>query len=334
MSRTTIKDIANALGINASTVSRALKDHPDIGKPLKEKIQAVANDLGYLPNQYAANLRSGRTFTIGLIVPEISVFFFPSIIKAVEELAHENGYRLLILHTSDKLEIEAESAKICARYGVDGVLISLSKQTINLDHFKCLSDNGVPMVFYDKVPDRADTYNISFDNKMAARNAVQHLLAGGKRPKRFVGIFGDKKLSLSNTRGRLSGFKNCLKENGYTEADYDIVFADSMAEAAEVSKALFLSENKPDAIIAMGDDRLLGVTKTIQELNIRIPQDVSLISLSDGFMPTTLAFNMPYVLTSGYDMGRISTTLLFDLIEHQKIEPYTSYLETPIIDTK
>jgi DNA-binding LacI/PurR family transcriptional regulator len=331
LSRTTIKDIANALGINASTVSRALKDHPDIGKPLKEKIQAVAEDLGYMPNQFASNLRSGRTFTIGLIVPEISIFFFPSVMKAVEELTHDNGYRLLILHSSDKLEIEAESAKICAKYGVDGVLVSLSRQTVNLDHFRCLTDNKVPIVFYDKVPDRADTYNISFDNEAAARNAVQHLLSAEKKPKRFAGIFGDKKLALSNTRGRLKGFKECLQENGYTEKDYDIVFADTVAEAAEVSRQLFSGENKPDAIVTMGDDRLLGTSKTLLEMGLKIPENISMISLSDGFLTSTLAFKIPFVLTSGYEMGKIATALLFDLIERRVTDPESTYVETPVI---
>ena len=190
MSRTTIRDIANVLGINPSTVSRALKDHQDIGKTLKDKIKAVAADLGYMPNQYASNLRSGKTFTIGLIVPEMSMFFFPSVIKAADEIIHQNGYRLLTLHSNDMLETEAENAKILARYGVDGVLASLSKQTVNLDHFKCLTDNSVPVVFYDKISNQKDTYNISFQNVLAVENAVQQLLSTGKRPKRFVGFFG------------------------------------------------------------------------------------------------------------------------------------------------
>ena len=332
MSRTTIKDIANALGINPSTVSRALKDHPDIGKPLKEKIQAVASDLGYMPNQYASNLRSGKTFTIGLIVPEMSIFFFPSVIKAAEEIIYQNGYRLLTLHSNDKLETEADNAKILARYGVDGVLASLSKETINLDHFKCLTDNEVPVVFYDKISNQKDTFNISFQNETAVENAVGHLLSGGKRPRRFAGFFGDEKLSISYSGVRLEAFKNCLKKNGYADTEYDLVFADSVEEAAIKSKEIFSGNNRPDACIAMGDDRLLGISKSVQQLGLQVPKDVALVAISDGFIPTTLPFNMPYVLTSGNQMGKRAISLLFDLIGRKEIEPFTAYVETPLVN--
>ncbi len=332
MSRTTIKDIANVLGINPSTVSRALKDHQDIGKVLKEKIQAVASDLGYMPNQYATNLRSGKTFTIGLIVPEMCMFFFPSVIKAAEEITHHNGYRLLTLHSNDRLETEAENAKILATYGVDGVLVSLSKETTNLDHFKCLTDNNVPVVFYDKISRQQGTYNISFNNELAVENAVQQLLSASHRPKRFVGFFGDEKLSISYSGERLAAFKKCMKNNGYTEADYDLVFADSVAEAAEKSKAIFSQNNPPDACIAMGDDRLLGISKSVQQLGIKVPEQLSIIALSDGFIPTALPFDIPYVLTSGYEMGKIAASLLFDLIADKDVPPNTAYVDTLLVN--
>ena len=331
MSRTTIKDIANVLGINPSTVSRALKDHQDIGKTLKEKIQAVASDLGYMPNQYATNLRSGKTFTIGLIVPEMCMFFFPSVIKAAEEITHHNGYRLLTLHSNDRLETEAENAKTLATYGVDGVLASLTKETTGLNHFKCLTDNNVPVVFYDKISRQQGTYNISFNNELAVENAVQQLLLG-KRPKRFVGFFGDERLSISYSGERLAAFKKCMQNNGYAEADYDLVFADSVAEAAEKSKALFSQKNPPDACIAMGDDRLLGISKSVQQLGIKVPEQLLIIALSDGFIPTTLPFNIPYVLTSGYEMGKIASSQLFNLITDKDLAPCTAYVDTPIVN--
>ncbi|MES2775518.1 MAG: LacI family DNA-binding transcriptional regulator [Bacteroidota bacterium] len=332
MSRTTIRDIASALGINPSTVSRALKDHQDIGKALKEKIQAVASDLGYMPNQYASNLRSGKTFTIGLIVPEMCIFFFPSVIKAAEEVTHHNGYRLLTLHSNDRLEIEAENARILARYGVDGVIVSLSKETTDLNHFKCLTDNEVPVVFYDKISNRPGTFNVSFQNETAVQSAVQHLVSTGKRPKRFVGFFGDEKLSISYSGERLLSFKNSMRRNGYAEADYDLVFADSVEEAAIKSKQIFSGPDRPDACIAMGDDRLIGISKSIQQLGLSVPDDLALIALSDGFIPTTLPFDIPYVLTSGYNMGKFATQILFDLIGHKEIAPVTCYIDTPLMN--
>jgi len=332
LSRTTIRDIANALGINPSTVSRALKDHPDIGKTLKEKIKAVASDLGYMPNQYASNLRSGKTFTIGLIVPEMSIFFFPSVIRAAEEITHHNGYRLLTLHSNDQLQIEAENAQILARYGVDGVIASLTKETTDLRHFKCLTDNEVPVVFYDKISNQPDTFNISFNSETAVQNAVGHLLSGKKRPKRFAGFFGDEKLSISYSGERLQAFKNCMQQSGYKPTEYDIVFADSVEEAAIKSRVLFSGDTPPDACIAMGDDRLLGISKSVQQLGLSVPSNVAIVALSDGFIPTTLPFPIPYVLTSGYNMAKVATQVLFDLIGDKDLAPLTAYIDTPLIN--
>ncbi len=212
------------------------------------------------------------------------------------------------------------------------MLVSLSKETINLDHFKYLTDNNIPVVFYDKISRQQGTYNISFNNKLAVENAVNQLVSGGNRPKRFVGFFGDERLSISYSGERLEAFKQCMKKNGYTEADYDLVFADSVAEAAEKSKALFSQNNPPDACIAMGDDRLLGISKSVQQLGIKVPEHLAMIALSDGFIPTALPFNIPYILTSGYEMGKIAASLLFDLIADKDVSPNTAYVDTPIVN--
>ena len=124
-----------------------------------------------------------------------------------------------------------------------------------------------------------------------------------------------------------------MNNQGYKEKDYDLVFADSVAETAEKSKAIFARKNRPDACIAMGDDRLLGIAKSITQLGIKIPEEMSIIALSDGFIPTTLPFNMPYVLTSGHDMGKASVSLLFDLIEQKDGVPFISYIDTPVMNT-
>ena len=136
MARITIKDIAKLLEVNPSTVSRALKDHPDIGEKTKEKIRRVAKDLGYFPNYQAIRFRQRKSGLVGLIIPDMGMFFFPSVVKAIEEITRKNGYNLIVFQSNEILEKEIESTKICQSFGVDGLLICLSNETTTLQHFE------------------------------------------------------------------------------------------------------------------------------------------------------------------------------------------------------
>ena len=329
MSRTTIKDIAHVLNINPSTVSRALKNHPDIGAKLKEKIKVVAEELGYTPNQYAVSLRHGKSFTIGLIIPEISMYFFPSLIKSIENIVHQKDYHLMVLHSNDDVEREKENAKICVNVGVDGLLVSLTKETTDLKHFNRLVDNGVPIVYFDKSTETKDTFNVVIFGEKAAYDGVQYLLSKPKSAKKIFGIFGDKRLSI--TKDRLRGFEKALKENKIKPLDNMIGYANNPDEAAGIFKAVYTSKNKPDAIFVMSDELLAGVALVVKELKINIPEDLKVITLSDGFFPKFLAFNLPFIHTSGYQLGVAAANLLFDLIEKKTVKPGTHFIETPLV---
>jgi DNA-binding LacI/PurR family transcriptional regulator len=327
MSRTTIKDIAKVLNINSSTVSRALKDHQDIGAKLKAKIKEVAEDLGYTPNQYAVNLRNGKSYTIGLIIPEISMYFFPSLIKSIEQIVHSKDYHLMVLHSNDELEREIENAKICTNVGVDGLLVSLTKETTDLVHFKKLVDNGVPIIFFDKTINTTDTLNVVKFGDMVAHKAVTHLLNCTPKPKKIYGIFGDHRLSI--TKDRVKGFEQALQENKIKLTNKMIGYANTSAEATALFKKMYA--DKPDAMFIMSDELLAGIAKAVKELKIQVPADVNLVSVSDGFLPNLLPFNIPYIHTSGYQLGLDATAKLFDIIEKKDIENGTYFIDTPLI---
>lgn len=329
MPKPTIKDIAKALSINASTVSRALKDHPDISKKLKEKIKLFADSLGYTPNEFAVGLRKGKSMTIGIIIPEISMHFFPSVIQAVEEMTHEKNYHLMVLHSNDSLEREIKNAHICSTAGVDGLLVSLSRETSDLNHFSNLLSNHIPIVYFDKVLKNKNNFNVEIHGENAAYTAVNHLFRHQKKPQKIVGIFGDQRLSI--TKDRLEGFMNALKENGVAVTDKNLVFANNSEIAAELFEKIYLSHERPDALFVMSDQLLSGVCEIIRHHHIKVPEDLKMVAMSDGQIPRLLGFDLPYVHTSGYELGKRAALLLFDLIEKKEIESDTFYIDTPLI---
>jgi LacI family transcriptional regulator len=328
LSKPTIKDIAKALDINVSTVSRALKNHPDISKPLREKVKAFADSLGYTPNEFAVSLRKGKSLTIGIIVPEISMYFFPSVIQAVEEITHEKNYHLLMLHSNDSLEREKKNAHICSTAGVDGLLVSLSKETKNLNHFSNLSANHVPIVYFDKVLPTEKSFTVQIHGEQAAFDAVENLFGNEKKPLKMLGIFGDERLSM--TQDRLKGFLGSLKKHGQNDLN-NTIFANNPLVAAKEFEKVYTSAEKPDSLFVMSDELLSGVCEVIKKHNIKIPDELKMIAMSDGIIPKVLNFNVPYIYTSGYELGKTAASLLFDLIEKKDPTQTTLFVNTPLV---
>ena len=181
MGRITIKDIAKLLKISPSTVSRALKDHPDISLETIEQVKRVAEDLGYAPNYQAINFRKQESRIIGVILPDMNMFFFPSIIQAIEAEISNRGYHLIVLHSNDLLEREKQNVNICRNFGIDGLLVSLSSETRNVDHFKTIAQKGIPIVYFDRVLENDAIPQIIIRDELVAEKAVTHLISRGRK---------------------------------------------------------------------------------------------------------------------------------------------------------
>jgi LacI family transcriptional regulator len=332
LSRITIKDIAKTLNINPSTVSRALRNHPDVSGQLRATIKKLADELGYRPNHMAVHLRSGKSLTIGLIIPEISMYFFPSIIKAVEEEAHARGYNLLVLHSNDSIDREIENAIICARMGVDGILVSLSRESSDLEHFQEHSLAGMPIVYFDKVLSDTNTHKVVVPGHEAAVMAMRKLLDLSPRQKNIYGIFGDPRLSI--TRDRMEGFTETLKEKGIEVKTSNILHALDPDEAARHFDTIYRSKPRPDGLFVMSDEILSGVLQAASQLKASIPRDIAIVSISDGYLPNLVPYGIPYVQTSGYLLGKTASKLLFNLIMEMPILPDTHFIDIKYLDNK
>jgi LacI family transcriptional regulator len=309
MANATLKKIAQVLDISISTVSRALKNHPDISQSTKQKVMELAETLEYEPNAVAVNLRSKNTKVFGILIPSITNNFYDSFIAAVEEEVKQSGYSLMILQSADNPETEIENLKIYRQNRVSGVFVCLSKETTNLDAFHKMKDAGIPVVFFDKVPDD-DSYNrVCLADKEAAVMAAEALLK--KNKKNILGIFGDTNMSI--TKRRLKAFQEALPAD--KKIKLSIEYADTSGEAETISNSYFQLKKQPDAVFCMSDEILIGVMKSVQKLKIEVPQHTGVISLSDGFFPKLYYPEITFVETSGYQLGKLACERMMQCVK-------------------
>jgi LacI family transcriptional regulator len=304
----TLKRIAEVLGLSISTVSRALKNHPDISENTKKRVHELADTLDYEPNINAISLRSRKNNVIGLIVPSISGFFYDSFISAVEEECRLNGYTLMILQSGNDLQQEIQSLRICRQNRVTGLFVCLSTQTKEMDAFEKVKEADIPLVFFDKVPNQISFNKVCIDDENAAKLAATAIIEKGK--KNILALFGDENLSITQTR--YSAFEQIL--SFYKEVKCSTSYCTSTEEAKIQTLKYFSKKIKPDAIFCMSDEILIGVIKALNELNVKTPEHVALLTMSDGFFPKLFTPEITYIETSGYKLGKLAFNKMLSCI--------------------
>lgn len=299
MNNTTLKKISEILGLSISTISRALKDHPDISDKTKQRVVELAETLDYEPNANAINLRTSNSKLFGLIVPSISNWFYNSFIAAVEEESRRNGYSLMILQSGDDPQIEITNLKLCRQNRITGLFICLSPETTNLNPFIKLKEIDVPVIFFDKVPEINNCNKVCVADSLSATIAATTI--AGKNKKKVLGIFGNPNLLM--TKKRLEAFSTTLNE----KANKTKLIID-YAASSDVAEDIILKHlnEKPDAVFCMSDEILIGVMKVIQKKGLRIPEDIAVITISNGGAPKLYYPEITYVETSGHKLGKLA----------------------------
>lgn len=310
MAQPTLKDIAKRLNISISTVSRALKDHPDISESTRVKVKALAKHLDYVPHLIASRLRSGDSRIIALIVPKLSIYFYYSVINAVEEFASESGYMLMVFQTDNKVENEDAILQRCRNLPVVGVMMALSDSSRNMDIMHSLRSNNIPIVFYDRVPLTKTFDRVYFDGDGAAELAMSKLLAD--RPKRVELFFGNKSLSITEPRER--GCQNALTTFKFKEEQVGRYYLDNEDEAETQAEKVFETEQYP-AYFCMSDELIVGVMKAAQKGGKVNGRDFDIIGISNGTLPTYFHPNVQFIETNGYDLGKEAIRRLLQLLQ-------------------
>ena len=300
---TTLKKISHILDLSISTVSRALKDHPDISDRTKKKVVELANTLEYEPNAYAVNLRTNNSKVFTLMVPSVTYYFYDSFIASIEEECRKSGYSLMILQSGDDIETEFNNIKLCRHNRVSGVFACISPGTSDIKPFLKLDELDIPVIFFDKVPAFEACNKVCFADTQAAKIAAEAITK--KQKKKVLAFFGNTNLSI--TKKRLDAFTDAFQQpNIKTKLVVD--YALSYTDAVEKAMLHLTEKNKFDTVFCMSDEILTGVMKAIQQLHLAIPEHISVISISNGIIPKLYYPEITYVETSGYKLGKLAFT--------------------------
>jgi LacI family transcriptional regulator len=309
----TIKEIARLLNISVSTVSRALHDHPSIGLKTKMEVKKLAEELKYVPNQTAIFFKQGKTFTIGVILPNLREEYFSLAISGIEEASFRNQYIALIGQSHDDLEREKAIVESMKRHRVDGLLVSVTKETSSLEHFEALEQFKIPVVYFDRVPDAGNIHSVWCSLYHSTIKSVDLLVKEGH--KRIAYIQGPHTLTIKNER--LEGYLNGLKKNKINPDSALMVRTDlSVASTQQAMEKLLSLKNRPTAVIAFNDYVALDAMRWARTHKIRINKDITFVSYAN--LPVTNYLETPpraSVEQFPFEQGERAANLLFKLID-------------------
>jgi DNA-binding LacI/PurR family transcriptional regulator len=322
----TIKDIAKELGISSSTVSKALKGHRDISASTKQAVKNLAESWNYKPDQIALSLKSGLSKTIGVIVPEVAHYFFSTVISGIEDLAYDSGYIVVFCQSSELYTREVQAVETLLSRRVDGILVSVSKETENFDHLRKIQDSGVPLVFFDRICESIDSDKVIVDDETGAYEAVCHLIATGC--KNIVHLSGPPNLSIG--KNRKDGYLRALKENNMPIEENNIIRCDSREDANLIVPDLLKRTARPDGIFAVNDLTAAAAVKIIKAKGYNVPSDIGVVGFTSGLISEITSPALTSVEQHGYLLGKEAVRLLIDRLEKK----YDYPSQTIIIKTE
>lgn len=328
MKHATIIDIAQKLNVSPSTVSRALSNHPDIKSETKELVKKVALEMSYFPNPIARSLKSSRSTTIGVIVPEIKHDFFSSAISGIEDVAYQAGYSIILCQSNESFEREVTNTNLLLRHRVAGIIVSISQNTKSVDHFQELIKRKMPLVFFDRVCEGVHASQVVIDDYKSAFDAVTFLIQKGY--KRIAHFGGPKELGICVNRK--NGYMDALKQNGMiVHNDYVRYGGLHEQDGYNSMDAMIKEKTLPDAIFAVNDPVAIGAFQRIKEAGLRIPEDVAIVGFSNNKITNLVNPPLTTIDQPSFEMGKKSAEILINIIEHKIIEPKTFVLKTNLI---
>jgi LacI family transcriptional regulator len=327
MSKITIKDIAKMLSISISTVSRALADHPDISDETKIKVKEVAQKFNYLPNLHARFFRKKNTKLIALIIPQFNRFFIPDLIEGIQHVIDKESYSLIIFQSRNDKDIETEIIKYCMSWVVEGVLIALTDYTVELNSLKILKDSNIPVVILDKVIHNEDYPTVTIDDAKAAFIATEAIIKKGKN--NILGIFAHENLSI--TKNRLQGFKKAHIKNNLPFSEKNYIILNHLTELLYLLEERTTSNNF-NGLFFMTDELLVNSYGHFLKIGCKIPDELSIVAISDGSSPYFMFPNVSHIFHSGFLIGKVACELLFEKLSDKEKNIEHKIVETNLVD--
>ncbi|PPK99939.1 LacI family DNA-binding transcriptional regulator [Parapedobacter indicus] len=324
----TIVDIAVRLNLSISTVSRALRNAPDVNTHTKKAVLAMAEKIGYEPNTVAASLRNNKTNIIGIIVPEFVHVYFPSVILGVQDVVNKAGYKLMICQSSESFDLEKKNLQALVSSRVDGLIMALSRETDHYKHIKKVQEK-TPIVFFNRITDEISGSKVLVDDYGGAYEAVKHLIEVGCR--RIAHISGPKNLTMCESR--LQGYLDALNHYQIPINENYILHADFVDDKArECTQQLIAMDDKPDAIFAVNDPTAIEALICIKQNGLNIPDDIALVGFSNAPHSAFVDPPLTSVVQPTFQIGQVAANLLLEHIEKgEDYRPEIRVLETSLI---
>lgn len=307
----TIIDIARELNLSKSTVSRALTGHPSVNAATRQAVLEFAEKMDYQRNMLAISLITKKTNTIGIIVPEFHSSYFPKAIIGAQEVASKAGYNTVICQSNETYETEVANTKVMLANQVDGILVSITKETRNFDHLKIFQRKGIPIVFFNRVCDEMDVPKVIVDDYDGAFRAVNHLIERGR--KRIAHLAGPSSLKISEKR--LNGYTAALRKNNI-EFDEELVISyDLNVDKVKIYVNHLLNmDNPPDAIFAVNDPTAIEAIQVIRKRGLNVPKDIAVVGFSNDFASGLIEPALTTVSQPVKEIGQTAAQLLIDQI--------------------
>lgn len=329
--KVTLKQIAKELNVSISTVSKSIRNSPDIGEETKLKVQAYAKQYHYTPNNIALSLKNRKTKTIGVLIPEIVHHFFSTVINGIEHVANENGYNVIICLSDESFDKEVLNMEMLAKGSIDGFIMSLSKETQfkgDFNHITEVINQGMPVVMFDRITDEVLCDKVIIDDKAAAYEAVQSLIDKGR-----------KKIALVTTVDYVSVGK--LRTDGYTKAllDNNISFDENLilkiedVDTCEITISKLLEDKAIDAVFAVNELFAVTIIKTANKMRLNVPNDLAVIAFTDGIISKYSTPTITTVSQKGKKMGAKAAKILIQRLESEEEEEGEENYRTEVIST-
>ncbi len=329
MKHKTLLDIARLAGVSPSTVSRALRNHPDINKNTIKKIKQIAARNNFSPNPIAQGLKTNTTSTIGVIVPEITHDFFATAISGIEEVIYKSGYTLLLCQSNESSEMESLNIDLLLNHRVAGIIASISESTLNGTHFKKVLKRKTPLVFFDRVCTDIAADKVIIDDEKGAFDAVSFLLAKGY--KRIAHLKGPD--NLSNCSQRYKGYVKALGKKGI-KPEKSLIISGGMNEIDgynSMAKILKMKK-RPDAIFAVNDPVAIGAFQKIREEGLAVPRDIAIVGFSNNIITSLITPGITTIAQPSFEMGKTAASVLIERIRKgNKGENKIIVLDTQLI---
>lgn len=310
----TIKDIAKQLNISISTVSRAMRNAPDVNNDTKNAVMALAEELNYQPNRLALSLRQKQTHTIGVIVPNLD-YVLSLMVRGIDEVALEAGYTVMVCQSNESFGREIVNTRRLLDSLVDGFIISVSSETKSFEHFKKIQERDIPMVVFDRVTPHLTAPTVHLDNEEGGFLATEHLLEQGY--KRIAILAGPKNLGISNSR--MDGYMKALEKYKIKPDPTFIIHCDFNQDYAFfATEELLALKKRPDAIFTISDRMAIGAMLAIKKKGLTMPNDIALVSFNNEPIVSLVTPGITSVDIQSFEMGKAAAKLFIETMHNDK----------------